>query len=120
MLIFELDLANLTFSLALKGVPNLAIRTLCSVRDQFQRIRLPFTASSRSRCHRRVRYNPHMKARRCTSRSYLKTSFSRSVRGCAVRQHPSTCRQRKSETPKSPKPESLEVSMVQQPTTNMP
>ncbi len=57
-----------------------------------------------------------MKARRCTSRSYLKTSFSRSVRGCAVRQHPSTCRQRKPKTPKSPRPESLEVLMV--PTTN--
>jgi hypothetical protein len=80
------------------------------------RIRLPFTTKSKSRCHQRVRPDPHMKARRCTSRPDLKTSFSRSVRGCAVRQHPSACRQRKPETPKSPNPCGLEVSMVQ--TTN--
>jgi hypothetical protein len=38
MLILELDLANLTFSLALKGVPNLTIRSVPTVR-------LPFTTT---------------------------------------------------------------------------
>ena len=75
-----------------------------------------FYSPIQSRCHRRVRYVLHCGHAGAPRSHIIKTSFSRSVRGCAVRQHPSTCRQRQPETPKSPNPFGFEVSMV--PKTN--
>ncbi len=99
--------ANLSSSLALRGVLNLAIRASCTCRTRRPvplqgtgqpKARLPFT-TGHLRCHRRVRSGHFIGA---TPSSSLvpdhKTSFSRSVRGCAVRQHPSTGRQTKVKT----------------------
>ncbi len=82
----ELGLECLSSQLALRGVPNLAIRANMRLPQPFRRLtimrgttaRLPFTTAP-FRCHRRVRYGPcYKRTRRACAWPYLKTSFSRS------------------------------------------
>lgn len=73
-----LDLEFLSFSLALKGVPNQAIRANLHLPRRLPKTRLPFTTRS-IRCHRRVRSGHFIGATPSSSLvPDLKTSFSRS------------------------------------------
>ena len=86
---------------ALRAVPSDSCGNLAIARTISAKARLPFT-TGHLRCHRRVRSGP---SSRCHAERHpgriLKTSFSRQIRGCAVRQHPPDPSPDKAEAPNS-------------------